>query len=43
MLEEISAITVSKFAKNKAEIMFIECHYLNGLIAILLYYTNQVK
>lgn len=35
MLEEISGITVSKFAENKAEIMFIQCHYLNGLIALL--------
>lgn len=43
MLEENSGISVSKFAENKTEIMFIQCHYLNGLIAIIFYYTNQVK
>lgn len=33
MLEEISGISESKFAENKAEIMFIQCRYLNGLVA----------
>lgn len=43
MFEEISGTTVSKFAENKAEIMFIQCHYLNGLNVMLFYYTNQIK
>lgn len=42
MLEEISGITVNKFAYNKTEIMFMQCHYPSGLITIVLYYTNQV-